>query len=48
LFAGLVPTLSGLYQINAQIPPGTATGDSVPLILTAVGLSGPAVNIAIH
>ena len=48
LFAGLVPTLSGLYQINAQIPPGSATGDSVPLILTAVGLSGPEVNIAIH
>jgi uncharacterized protein (TIGR03437 family) len=47
-FAGLVPTLSGLYQVNAAIPEGTATGDSVPLVLTAVGLAGPPASIAIH
>jgi len=47
LFAGLVPTLSGLYQVNATIPEGI-TGDSVPIVLTAVGLAGPPVNIAIH
>lgn len=40
LFAGLVPTLSGLYQVNAIIPAGT-TGDNVPLVLTAAGLAGP-------
>jgi len=47
-FAGLVPTLSGLYQVNAAIPEGTATGDNVPLVLTAVGLAGPPATIAIH
>ena len=48
LFGGLTPTLSGLYQINTQIPQGTATGDNVPLIITASGLAGPPVTIAIH
>ena len=47
-FAGLVPTLSGLYQVNATIPSGTATGDNVPLVITAVGLAGPPATIAIH
>jgi trimeric autotransporter adhesin len=47
-FAGLVPTLSGLYQVNAVIPEGIATGDSVQLVLTAVGLAGPPVSIAIQ
>ena len=47
LFAGLVPTLSGLYQVNAVIPPGV-TGDSVPLVLAVVGLAGPPATIAVH
>lgn len=47
-FAGLTPTLSGLYQVNAVIQAGTPTGDAVPLILNAVGTDGPAVSIAIH
>jgi uncharacterized protein (TIGR03437 family) len=49
LYAGLVPTLSGLYQINATIPQPVMTGDSVPLILSTSGIStGTSVTIAIH
>jgi trimeric autotransporter adhesin len=48
LFAGLVPTLSGLYQINVQIPASISTGDAVPVLLNAAGLNGPPVTIAIH
>jgi uncharacterized protein (TIGR03437 family) len=47
-YAGLVPTFSGLYQVNAVIPGGTATGDNVTLTLNSAGLSGPPVTIAIH
>jgi uncharacterized protein (TIGR03437 family) len=48
LYAGLTPTLSGLYQINAQIPAATQPGDSVQVIVTSAGLAGPPVTIAIH
>jgi uncharacterized protein (TIGR03437 family) len=47
LFAGLTPTLSGLYQVNAIIPAGV-TGDSVPLQVTSIGNTAPLVTIAIH
>jgi uncharacterized protein (TIGR03437 family) len=46
-FAGLVPTLSGLYQINTVVPAGV-TGDSVPVVITVVGLAGPPATIAIQ
>jgi len=46
-FAGLTPTLSGLYQINAEIPPGV-TGDAVPLVITGSGTTGPPTTIAIQ
>jgi uncharacterized protein (TIGR03437 family) len=37
-YAGLVPgSLSGLYQINATVPPGATQGDSVPLVITQSG-----------
>jgi uncharacterized protein (TIGR03437 family) len=48
IFAGLVPTFSGLYQVNATLPAGVPTGAAVPLVLTTSGLSGPAVSIAIQ
>ncbi len=32
-YAGLVPTLAGVYQVNAQIPAGLS-GDAVPVTLT--------------
>jgi uncharacterized protein (TIGR03437 family) len=34
-FAGLTPTLAGLYQINFTVPQGTGTGDHVPVIVLA-------------
>ena len=34
-FAGLTPTLAALYQVNVQVPAGTQTGNSVPLVITA-------------
>jgi uncharacterized protein (TIGR03437 family) len=37
-YAGLVPGyISGLYQINATVPKGTAGGESVPLVITQPG-----------
>jgi uncharacterized protein (TIGR03437 family) len=48
LFAGLVPTLSGLYQINAQLPSSAPTGDAIQLLLSADGIASPPVTIAIH
>jgi uncharacterized protein (TIGR03437 family) len=47
LFAGLVPTLSGLYQVNAVIPQGV-TGDSVPLIITSNGSDSATVGLPIY
>ncbi|HEX4136208.1 MAG TPA: hypothetical protein VHY84_16460 [Bryobacteraceae bacterium] len=47
LFAGLTPTLSGLYQINAVIPAGV-TGDAVPLVITGSASPGPPATIPIH
>jgi uncharacterized protein (TIGR03437 family) len=47
LFAGLVPTLSGLYQVNAVIPQGV-TGDGVPLIITSSGAASAAVSLPIQ
>jgi uncharacterized protein (TIGR03437 family) len=32
-FAGLTPTLAGLYQIDFYIPSGTPSGDQVPVAL---------------
>jgi uncharacterized protein (TIGR03437 family) len=48
LYAGLVPTFSGLYQVNATIPAGIAPGTAVPLVLTTQGISSPAVTIAVQ
>jgi trimeric autotransporter adhesin len=46
-FAGLVPTLSGLYQINTVVPAGV-TGDSVAMVIGLGGLAGPPATIAIQ
>jgi uncharacterized protein (TIGR03437 family) len=47
-FAGLTPGFTGLYQINATVPGGVTPGDNVPLVITQVGRSSPAVTIAVR
>jgi uncharacterized protein (TIGR03437 family) len=48
LFAGLTPGFSGLYQINVVVPAGVSAGSSVPVLVTAAGVSSTAVTIAIQ
>ncbi len=41
-FAGLTPDETGLYQINAAIPPGVTPGNQVPVTIAAGGASSTA------
>ena len=44
VFAGLTPSLAGLYQVNVQVPANSPTGGTVPLVITARdGVSGAVV-----
>jgi trimeric autotransporter adhesin len=45
-FAGLTPTLVGLYQVNVTMPAGVTPGSAVPVLLTVAGQTGPAAIIA--
>jgi adhesin/invasin len=47
-FYGLTPGLAGLYQVNVAVPAGIATGDAVPVVLSVVGQTSPAVTIAVR
>ena len=47
-FAGLAPGFTGLYQVNAVVPDGVATGSDVPVVLTVAGQSSPIVTIAVQ
>jgi uncharacterized protein (TIGR03437 family) len=47
-FAGLAPGFVGLYQINAEVPVGTATGPSVPVVVSIGGIDSNTVMIAVH
>lgn len=47
LFSGLAPGYAGEYQIDVQIPPGVASGDSVPVVVTMMGQSDTA-NISVQ
>jgi uncharacterized protein (TIGR03437 family) len=46
-FAGLVPNYAGFYQVNAEVPPGVAPGNQVPVVLTVAGQSSAPVTIAV-
>ena len=35
-YAGLTPTLAGLYQVNVQVPQGLTPGSAVPVVITTV------------
>ena len=47
-FSGLTPGFAGLYQVNAVVPAGITTGDTVPVILSVAGQTSPAVNMAVR
>lgn len=48
LFAGLAPGFTGLYQINAQIPPGIPPGGAVAVVLTVAGQASVPVTMGIQ
>jgi uncharacterized protein (TIGR03437 family) len=47
VFSGLSPGYVGLYQVNAQIPAASATGNAISLVLTIGGRQSNTVTIAI-
>jgi len=48
IFAGLAPGYVGLYQVNAQVPPGVAAGDAVPVILSTGAIASNTVTISVR
>ncbi len=48
IFAGLTPTLVGLYQINFRVPQGAGTGDQVPVVVSTGGQTSGAVNLSVR
>ena len=48
LFAGLAPGFVGLYQVNAEVPPGAPVGDSVPVALSFEEANSNTVTIAVE
>ncbi|MBI2816952.1 MAG: hypothetical protein HYX72_08425 [Acidobacteria bacterium] len=46
-FSGLAPGFVGLYQINAQVPAGVATGSAVPVVINIDGAQSNTVNLAV-
>jgi uncharacterized protein (TIGR03437 family) len=48
LFSGLTPGYAGLYQVNAVVPSGITTGDTVPVVLSVAGQDSPAVTMAVR
>jgi len=47
-FAGLAPGLVGIYHVMTVVPADSATGDAVPVVITANGQSSQAVTIAVR
>ncbi len=48
IYSGLAPGFAGLYQVNAVVPAGIATGSQVPVVVSMGGLSSPPVTIAVR
>ncbi len=47
-FAGLAPGLVGVYQVNAKVPDGITTGDTVPVALTQQNFRSNTATIAVR
>jgi uncharacterized protein (TIGR03437 family) len=47
-FSGLAPGLVGVYQINAQVPASSATGDAVPIVVAIGGARSNVATIAVR
>jgi uncharacterized protein (TIGR03437 family) len=48
-FSGLTPGFAGLYQVNAVVPSGIATGDAIPVTVTVAGqTSQSGVTMSVH
>ena len=46
-FSGLAPGLAGTYQVNAVVPNGSATGDTVPVTISIGGIISNTVTLAV-
>ena len=47
-FAGLVPGLTGIYQVQLTVPAGIAPGDGIPLTLSVLGQTSVPVNLSVR
>jgi uncharacterized protein (TIGR03437 family) len=47
-FAGLVPGLTGIYQVQFTVPAGIAPGDGIPLTLSVLGQTSVPVNLSVR
>jgi len=47
-FYGLAPGYVGLYQLNAQVPAGSAKGSAIPVTISIGGATSNAVTIAVQ
>jgi uncharacterized protein (TIGR03437 family) len=48
IFAGLTPGYAGVYQVNAVVPGGIATGDAIPVVMTVAGQTSATVTMAVQ
>src|ERR1035441_5430363 len=46
-FSGLAPGFVGEYQVNALVPPNSAAGDAVPVVISIGGKTSNAVTMAV-
>jgi uncharacterized protein (TIGR03437 family) len=47
-FSGLAPGFVGLYQVNAQVPPGLPANDATPVTISIAGASSNTVTMAVQ
>jgi uncharacterized protein (TIGR03437 family) len=47
-FSGLAPGFVGLYQVNALVPAGSATGPAVPVTISIGGVTSNTVTIVVQ